>query len=116
MKRKNDLLDRTFNFGIDCIKLLRFLPNYEEYKVIRNQLIRSSTSIGANYEESQAGSSIADFKNKVRISLKEARESNYWLRIIKSLKDFESTELDRLLQESREIKNILAAILNKTNK
>lgn len=49
------------------------------------QLGKSSTSVGANYEEAQAGSSKADFKNKVRISLKEARESNYWLRVLKAL-------------------------------
>lgn len=112
--KKNDLLDRTFNFGVDCIKLLRLLPKEPEYITIRFQLTKSSTSIGANYEESQAGSSKADFRNKVRISLKEARESNYWLRIIKALDDFSNPELDRLLQESKEIKNILAAILNNT--
>lgn len=76
---------------------------------------KSATSIGANYEESQAGSSKSDFKNKVRISLKEARESNYWLRIIIALGEIENIELKRLTQESKEIKNILAAIINKMN-
>lgn len=74
--RENDLLDRTFNFSVDCIKFMRSLPNYQEYYVIKHQLTKSSTSIGANYEESQAGSSKANFKNKVRIALREARESN----------------------------------------
>jgi four helix bundle protein len=112
--KENDLLERTFNFGVDCIKFLRLLPNYQEYYVIRNQLIKSSTSTGANYEESQAGSSKADFKNKVRIALREARESNYWLRVIKKVGDVELPELDRLLQESQELKNILGAIVNNT--
>ncbi len=115
MRKKNDLLERTFTFGVDCIKFLRCLPKYEEeYKVVRNQLTRCATSIGANYEESQAGSSVADFKNKVRISLKEAREANYWLRIIKALNEVEPKELNRLLQESYELKKIFAAILNNT--
>ncbi len=58
-------------------------------KIIKYQLAKSSTSAGANYEESQAGSSKADFNNKVRIALREMRESNYWLRIIKkSIKAF----------------------------
>ena len=112
--KENDLLERTFNFGVDCIKFLRLLPNNQEYYVIKNQLIKSSTSTGANYEESQAGSSKADFKNKVRIALREARESNYWLRVIKKIGDVEQTELDRLLKESHELKNILGAIVNNT--
>jgi four helix bundle protein len=113
--KQNDLLDRTFNFGVDVLKFIRQLPKDSEYNLIRFQLGKSATSVGANYEESQAGSSKADFKNKVRIALKEARESNYWLRIIHALSEIESVELNRLLQESKEIKNILAAILNKMN-
>ena len=85
-----------------------------EINGIKVQLSKSSASIGANYEESQAGSSKADFRNKIRISLREAREANYWLRIIKALEISESQELPSLLQESLEIKNILGAILNKT--
>jgi four helix bundle protein len=111
---ENDLLERTFNFGVDCIKFLRLMPNNQEYYVIKNQLIKSSTSTGANYEESQAGSSKADFKNKVRIALREARESNYWLRVIKKIENVEIPELNRLLKESQELKNILGAIVNNT--
>ena len=113
--KPNDLLERTFNFGVDVLKFIRTLPKDSEYTLIRYQLGKSATSIGANYEESQAGSSKADFKNKVRISLKEARESNYWLRIIIALGETENIELKRLTQESKEIKNILAAIINKMN-
>ncbi len=111
--RENDLLDRTFYFGVRCLKHLKTLPNTSEYSIIKYQLGKSSTSIGANYEEAQAGSSKADFKNKVRISLKEARESNYWLRVLKALQDKEDDELNFLTQESNEIKKILASILNK---
>ncbi len=88
--QNNNLLDRTFKFGVNCIIFLRTLPRDFEYNVIKLQLTKSSTSIGANYEESQAGSSKADFKNKVRISLREARESNYWLRVIKALERSEN--------------------------
>ncbi|WP_294220204.1 four helix bundle protein [uncultured Chryseobacterium sp.] len=75
--KQNDLLTRTFLFGVNCLKFLRILPNDPESKLIRFQLGKSATSIGANYEESQAGSSKADFKNKVKIALREARESNF---------------------------------------
>lgn len=111
--RENDLLDRTFYFGVRCLKHLKTFPNTSEYSIIKYQLGKSSTSIGANYEEAQAGSSKADFKNKVRISLKEARESNYWLRVLKALEDKQDDELNFLTQESNEIKKILASILNK---
>lgn len=82
---RNDFLERTFKFGVDMIKFSRNLPNYPEYKLLRFQLLKACTSVGANYEESQAGSSKKDFRNKVRIALREARESNYWLRIIQAL-------------------------------
>lgn len=113
--RENDLLDRTFNFGVSCLKLLRKFPNSSEYQIIKNQLGKSATSIGANYEESQAGLSKADFRNKVRIALKEAREANYWLRVLKSLQNERSKELDSLIVESMEIKNILASIVIKVS-
>lgn len=76
---------------------------------------KSCTSIGANYEEAQAGASKADFKNKVRIALKEARESNYWLRLLKALDDKYNKELNYLIDESNELKAILASIVNKMN-
>lgn len=112
--QNNNLLDRTFKFGVNCIIFLRTLPRDFEYNVVKLQLTKSSTSIGANYEESQAGSSKADFKNKVRISLREARESNYWLRVIKALERSENEQLESLIQESKELKNILASIINNT--
>ena len=112
--RENDLLERTFRFAVDCILFLRYLPNSSEYNVIKYQLTKSATSTGANYEESQAGSSRADFKNKVRICLREARESNDWLRILNAIDNEQYAELDRLIKESSEIKNILGSIVNKT--
>ena len=112
--KENDLLYRTFIFGVKCLKFLKTLPNSYEINVVKVQLSKSSTSIGANYEESQAGSSRADFRNKIRIALREARETNYWLRIIKELEVSDNDKLSGLLQESLEIKNILGAILNIT--
>jgi len=110
----NDLEQRLFTFAVRTIKYLRKLPRIEEFKVMKFQLTKSSTSSGANYEEAQAGSSKADFNNKTRISLREMRESNYWLRIIKELVDSEDSELTSLLKESYELKNILGSIVQKT--
>ena len=114
----NDLSERLLLFAINVIKLLRKLPNTQEYKIIKYQLIKSSTSAGANYEESQGASSKADFTNKVRIALKEIRESNFWLRIIKGINEQEKfkEEIDNLVIESEELKKILGSICAKTKR
>jgi len=111
----NELSGRLFEFSVEAIKFSRKLPESPEYKVIRYQLIKSSTSSGANYEEAQAGSSRADFTNKIRISLREMRESNYWLRTIQKVfqNDYDNTGLDILIQESKELKFILGSIVTK---
>jgi four helix bundle protein len=106
---ENDLQDRLFRFAIDVIKILRNLKGGSELLVIKPQLIKSVTSTGANYEEAQGAVSRADFGNKVGISLKEMRESNYWLRILRELYP-DSSEIERLLNESIELKNILGSI------
>ena len=67
MNNHNDLSKRLFDFAVRVIKFLRKLSNNHEYSVIWYQLIKSSSSSGANYEESQAGTSRTDFINKVRI-------------------------------------------------
>jgi len=102
----------------EVLKFLPSLPKTAEFSVIRYQLAKSSTSAGANYEESQSGSSRADFLNKVRISLREMRESNYWLRIISTIQNDNKLvdQLTFLIQESEELKNILGAIVSKSNK
>ena len=114
----NDLSDRLLNFSISSIKLLRKLPNTQEYKVIKFQLIKSSSSSGANYEEAQGASSKADFTNKVRISLKEMRESNFWFKVIKGINTNEklNEEINNLVKESQELKNILGSICVKTTR
>lgn len=114
----NDLSERLFNFAVRTLKFLRRLPDTPEFKIIRYQLSKSSTSSGANYEEAQAGSSKANFNNKVRISLREMRESNYWLRIIKATNEDSKFDEDLawLINESVELKKILGTIVNKTRK
>lgn len=112
---KNDLCNRLFKFAVNVLKLSPKLPFTPEFKVIRYQLAKCSTSSGANYEESQAGSSRADFINKVTIALKEMRESNYWLRITRELLcENVSEELSFLVKESNELKKILGSIVTRS--
>jgi four helix bundle protein len=114
-EKKNDLCDRLFEFAVRVIEFLKTLPYSPENKTIRTQLSKSACSSGANYEESQGGSSKADFSNKVRISLREMRESNYWLRIIKrTVTEINISQLDYLIKKSAELKSILGSIVQKT--
>ena len=107
---------RLFDFSIAVIKTMRQLPNNPESKVIHYQLTKSVTSVGANYEEAQAASSNLDFRNKIYISLKEIRETNYWLRIINELELLDKTEIRPLLDESVELKKIFGSITAKLDK
>ena len=109
---KQELSDRLLSFSITIIKFLRKFDNTPENNVIKYQLIKSSSSTGANYEEAQGASSKADFTNKVRISLKEIRETNYWLKVLKGINENSEilNDLESLLSESEELKKILGAI------
>jgi four helix bundle protein len=113
-RKKNDLSERLFEFAVRVIEFLKTIPYTPENKVIRTQLAKSSTSAGANYEESQGGSSRLEFTQKIRISTREMRESNYWLRITKrTITKINLTELDFLIKESFELKCILGSIVKK---
>lgn len=105
--------ERLLKFAVDVLKFLRTIPRSIENDVIKHQLAKSCTSIGANYEESQAASSKADFYNKIKISLKESRETKYWFLILKYSDLGNPAELDRLLRESIELMNILGSISSK---
>lgn len=111
MKTYN-LEDRTFEFARDCRVLISKLPktvsNIEDGK----QLVRSSGSVGANYIEANENLGDKDFKFRLRIARKEAKESLYWLNLLKSLNPNSAT-IDPLIQEANELRKILSTILNK---
>jgi four helix bundle protein len=110
-----DLKERTFEFAVAIIELLKTIPCSKENDVIRYQLAKSGTSVGANYEESQATNSRADFRHKISIALREVRESNYWLRIIKRIKIGDQEKVLALVEESYELRNIFGDIYNKVS-
>jgi len=85
MERKEfakDLEKRTRKFAVKIIRLSITLPNTPEGKVIRNQITKSGTSVGANYREANRSRSRADFKNKIKICESEVSETQYWLEVI----------------------------------
>jgi four helix bundle protein len=112
-ERPYNIQERTFAYGISIIRISEQLPHNQVGKILCNQLVRAGTSIGANMEEATAASSKPDFIYKTNISLREAREANYWLRIIKECKMITSPQLDELLTESEELMKILGAIVSK---
>lgn len=110
--KTKELLGRTFNFGVEILKFLLTLPDGYIYNVPKGQLAKSATSIGANYEESQAAESKKDFIHKIGIVCKEARESHYWLRVLKALfpeKDRQQ-KLKNFITEAEELKKIFISI------
>jgi four helix bundle protein len=113
-KYRNELQSRLFNFAAKVIHLVRLLPEGKDYEVISYQVIKSSSSCGANYEEAQGAVSRADFSNKVGITLKEMRESNYWIRLIAEVTE-KNQEWLTLKKESFELMNILGSIYSKVS-
>lgn len=99
---KYDLEERTALFGENAIRLCAILPKNELTKPLVHQLIRSSTSIGANYMEANGASSKKDFRNKIHISKKEAQETQHWLRMLSVAAPDYKAELRILWQEAHE--------------
>ena len=109
MKTKtSEVLEARFlTFGVNVIRMAQQQKNALPFSVI-DQVIRSATSIGANYSEAQNASSRTDFRNKIFIAKKEASETRYWLNVIAKLTGQE--QVSGLLQEAQEILLILQKI------
>jgi four helix bundle protein len=104
------LEERTRAFAIRIIKLSILLQNSVEGKIIRNQLTKTGTSVGANYREANRARSKADFRSKIKISESEASETSYWLEIIKDMKWVEFRDLEPVIVETNELLSIFASI------
>lgn len=101
---------RTKAFAIRIIRLSATLPNTVESRIVRDQMAKAGTSIGANYLEANRSRSRADFKNKIKICESEASETSYWLEISTDLKWSETDELESALKESDELLAIFTSI------
>jgi four helix bundle protein len=113
--KADDIQKRTFDFACRVIRLYKHMMKQDRSnEMLCRQVVRSATSIGANLEEADAAQSRADFISKCNIALKEARESNYWLRLFKSSEMVSEMKITDLLKESHEIVLILTAIVKKS--
>jgi four helix bundle protein len=110
--KPEDIKARTFRFALQIIALVEKLPNTISAKTIGKQLIRSGTSIGANVEEATAAHSKSDFVYRMNISLREARETLFWLRLLDASKVLQSATVSGTLKEADEITRILGAIVS----
>ena len=110
----SNLSERLLRFAVDVIRLLGRIEKKKEYDVIKYQLSKAATSVGANYEESQS-TTRKEFPAKIRISVREALETKYWLQIILTLGILQEGKVRELIRESEEIAKILKTILRKTS-
>jgi len=106
---KEEYKKRLKTFILNLIEFIDCLPKERTCNIIGNQLIRSGTSIGANYFEARAASSRLDFTNFFSYSLKSANESKFWLEILADTKKCNIQQADNLLKEVSEIANIFAS-------
>jgi len=111
-----DLKERTKRFAIECWKFCREVPYSREFDALTRQLIRSSSSVGANYRASQRAKSTADFINKLKIVEEEADESIYWLELFLEIMDTNKNEMIRLKREGEELLAIIVASIKTARK
>lgn len=117
MKDKDiKILDRSYQFSLRIVKMAQQFPESNVSRIIGNQLIGAGTSVGANVEESIAAYSKSDFAHKMSIALKEARETHYWLRLLRDSSIIRQIRLQAIILEAEEIKKILGAIVRTARK
>lgn len=116
MKRDGfDLEERTAKFGENIIEFCKSIEVNEITKSLINQLIRSATSIGANYMEANGASSKKDFKNKIHICQKESKETKHWLRMIATAEPRHKKQSQELWKECQELVLIFGKIISTMN-
>ena len=110
LARRNVVLEKSFVFAVDIVKTGRRLQLDRREWVLSKQLIRSGTSIGANIEEAIAAQSKKDFLSKMSIALKEARETHYWLRVIRDSGVANGVEAEAHIPACQELVRLLSSI------
>jgi four helix bundle protein len=104
---------RTREFAVRIIRLSSTLPNTPEARVVRSQITKAGTSIGANYREANRARSKADFKNKIKICESEASETQYWLEIVVKVKWLSWAKVKWEYEECGELLAIFTSAANK---
>ena len=108
--------EKSYAFALKIIAINRILQDEQREFVLSRQLLRSGTSIGVNAEEAIGAQSKRDFLSKVSIAYKEARETNYWLRLLRDSKLLEAEQANMLIADSEELIRMMGAIISTTKK
>jgi four helix bundle protein len=115
MKKDNVIRDKSYAFALRIVKLYQFLINEKKEFVLSRQVLRSGTSIGANVEEAIGGQSGRDFQSKMAIAYKEARETHYWIRLLKDSNYLTDEYSQSILSDCEELMKILGSIQKTLN-
>ena len=107
----NAIREKSFRFAVRIVKLCRYLQTEKKEYILTKQLLRSGTSIGANVAESQQAQSRPDFTNKLNIALKEAAETEYWLRLLYETDYLSDKYFKSILADCDEVKSLLVSIV-----
>ena len=109
-----NLEKRTREFAVAIIRLSSQLPKTPEGQVVKNQITKAGTSVGANYREANRARSKADFRNKIKICESEASETQYWLELISDLNWLPRKEFDTVFKECSELLALFTSVGQKT--
>ena len=107
---------KSFHFAVRVVKLCKYLRSTKNEYTLSKQLLRSGTSIGANIAEAEQAQSRADFVSKMSIALKEAAETNYWLRLLQATDELSEPEFTSIYSDCRELEKMLTAIVKTAKK
>ena len=108
---ENNIETKSFRFAVRIVKLCAFLRENKKEYILSKQLLRAGTSVGANVAEAQQAQSRADFISKLSIALKEAVETNYWLRLLNETEYLTEPVFLSLISDCRELEKMLTAII-----
>jgi len=108
--KENIIIQKSYSFALEIVKLYKMLVEKKEF-VLSKQILRSGTSIGANIHEAVASESKKDFVHKLGIALKEARETGYWLNLLKDSDYLSGNEFEKLNNSCEELIRILKSII-----
>ena len=111
---KHTVSEKSFRFALRVVKLYQYLRENKKEFVLSKQLLRSGTSIGANIAEAEQAQSRLDFISKLSIALKEAAETDYWIRLLYGADYLSDSEYSSILADCKELEKMLTAIIKTT--
>lgn len=112
--KENLIYDKSFKFAIRIVNLYKYLSKDKKEFILSKQILRSGTSIGANINEAIQASSKRDFLMKMNIALKEASETQYWLKLLKETEYITENAFESIFDECKQLNNLLVSIVKTT--